>query len=149
MAKTARIKGIAFSVDTQVSAPRRRFGLPCYDVDSCEVPFCKESDRYEDGFDTALTMLRGITPKKRLIRECVNLDCERRINVRGVPIETCKDCEHISVQAGVRLYHIPPTANCRRGIAEARQHRRPKPFGRDRRLFHRGGEDHWYGGHVV
>ena len=149
MVQVVRIKGIAFDAKTEVSAPKRRFGLPCYDKDSCEVNFCKESDRFEDGFETTLTMLRGITPKKRLIRECVNLDCERRINVRGVPIETCKDCEHISVQAGVRHYHIPPTANCRKGIAEARQHRRPKPYGMDRRLFHRGGEDHWYGGHVV
>jgi hypothetical protein len=151
MVKVVHVKGVAFRVETEVTPSRKRFGLACYDKDSCEVRFCKESDRFVEGNFTEANIMLGTTPRKRLIRECKNMDCKRRISFSRAPIKVCRNCEYIEVQEGIRIYHVPPVANCKKYIEEAVRSKSGygKPYGRQDRVFRRGGQDHWYGGHKV
>jgi len=57
--------------------------------------------------------------------------------------------------ARVRALFLP-RASCRRNFwlvglnfNEKEAEKQRTPYGRDRRIFRRGGQDHWYGGHVV
>lgn len=155
MVLVVHVKGIRFDAKTEVTPPKRRFGLPCYDKDSCEVRFCRESDTFVEGRRTEAQEMLGIRPKKQLIRQCArtgrsqegnkNMNCKRRISFSRVPIRVCKNCQHINVQEGLRIYHVPPNAECTKAILEAqRSAHTSTPYSRDRRLYRRSAVGGWH-----
>lgn len=93
----------------------------------------------------------GAEPKKEIHREPCDRDCKSRVNLRPVSARVCKNCVFVEADEGMRRYHVPPRVECERVVVEALREAEKlrMPYGRDRRIFRRGGQDHWYGGHVV
>ena len=93
----------------------------------------------------------GGEPRREIHRKPCDRDCKSRVNLTPVPVKVCKHCEYVKVSEGVRRYHVPPRVECVKLVEEAMREaeKQRTPYGRDRRIFRRGGQDHWYGGHVV
>jgi hypothetical protein len=67
------------------------------------------------------------------------------MSLDGISVRTCKDCEHIEVQEGIRIYHVPPRAECKKAIEEAKRSTgKSKPYSRDRRLYRRSAVGGWH-----
>lgn len=74
MPKYVHLKGMRFSVNDTVRPPKKRFGLPCYSKDICQVEHCKFVDT-----------VVGYT----ITRQPCDKDCERRIVNGYVSIAVC------------------------------------------------------------
>lgn len=144
--KIVTIDGIKIKASTLVVAPKKRIDsrkgttvgfLPCYDKSICQIEHCSKYDTVE-------------YVSKMIIRQPCDEDCPKRINIDPVRIRVCKHCSYIKVQAGIPIHHIPPAINCMKYIEESKNVGKRMPYGRETRIFRRGGiGDNWYGGHKV
>jgi hypothetical protein len=148
--KVTRVKRIVFPSKTTVKAPKKRFGLPCYDKSICQrEAFCPHSDRIVRSERTELEDILGRSGRKVIERQQCDRDCKSRVNLEDVLIKVCRECQFLNVTAGIHLYKVPPRAECFRFILEAMRGAERLPYGRETRIFRRGGGSNWYGGHVV
>jgi hypothetical protein len=139
--KVVRVKGIIVKAGAVVIAPKKRFGLRCYDKSICQVDYCKEVDTI---IREPVETLRGYSMRGKIIRQPCDKDCPRRINLDKVSVKVCVNCDFLSIQEGDRLLHIPPAINCLKYIEEARGKHKPTPYSRDRRIYRRGAVGGWH-----
>ena len=152
LVKIVRIKGLAVRADVQVQAPKKRWNLPCYDTSTCQIDYCRLYDRIVKCKPTPIQQRMGVEPRIEIHRKpCGRDNCKSRVNLYPVSVKVCKNCKYAKVYAGERKYHVSARVECERYVIEAMREAEKfrTPYGRDRRIFRRGGQDHWYGGHVI
>lgn len=144
MFKVVRFHGQAIRADTMVTAPKLRFGLPCYDKSICQVEHCSKYDTIVK--EEKMTPLGEEKIGRTLYRKPCDEDCKRRLNLDKVSVKVCvkAKCLFLKVQAGDRLLHIPPAVNCLKYIEESRGKHKPTPFGRETRIHRRGVAGGWH-----
>ena len=94
-------------LDEMVKAPKRRYGLPCYDKSLCQISHCSEVDRV-------------VPSMHKIFRQPCDKDCKRRVNLEKVPIRVClkSKCAHFDVEYSY----------CKKYIEEERRRHKPPPF---------------------
>jgi hypothetical protein len=106
--------------EEMIKAPKKRFGLPCYDKSTCDVNFCKEVDTIAEGYETTATIMLRRKPRKEIRRQPCNKECKRRVNLNQVPIHICvkAKCEFFSQEG----------CYCKKYVEENKRRHKPPPF---------------------
>ena len=119
-------QGFRFSLKETVKAPKKRFGLPCYDKSICQVEHCKEVDE-------VLVHVRTI------YRNPCDKDCERRINLKPISVTLC-------IKAKCEFFN-PMGCYCQKYVDENKRRHKPKPFQFSKGLRTPSGGDRGFYGH--
>lgn len=144
MVKVVHFQGQAIRADIEVVAPKKRWNLPCYDKSICQVDHCSKYDTIVK--EEMMTPLGEEKVGRKLYRNPCDEDCKRRLNLDKVSVKVCvkANCEHLKVQEGDRLLHIPPAINCLKYIEESRGKHKPTRYSRERRIYRRGAVGGWH-----
>jgi hypothetical protein len=137
MPKFIRYQGFRFNPKEKVKAPKKRFGLPCYDKSICQVKHCEKCDFVVN--EEKISPLGNYKIEPTIYRKPCDEDCKRRIVLGDVPIKVCikSKCE----------FFKPQGCYCQNYVDECKKPHKPKAFQFAKGLRTPSGGDRGFYGH--